>query len=141
MSGLPYFIVIAAACAGFFISQHIARKKQTEEPLVCPIGFDCDAVVRSAYSRIGGVPLEYVGMAYYAGVAVDYAFLYAVPSLLIPPALSFAVLAASGGAVLFSLYLTGVQLFALKQWCLWCLISAALCIVVFVGVWYIAGLS
>lgn len=140
MSGLPYFIVIAAAGVGFFISRHIARKKKDGKPLVCPIGFECDTVVRSAYSRIAGIPLEYFGMAYYALIAAGYAFLYAVPTLLVPPALSFGVLAASGGAALFSLYLTGVQLFALKQWCSWCLASATLCLVIFVGVWYIVGL-
>ena len=85
--------------------------------------------------------LEYLGMAYYAAIVVVYAFFYATPTLLIHPVLSFAILAASVGAVLFSLYLTGVQLFALKHWCSWCLASAAMCLIIFAGVWYIAVLS
>lgn len=130
MSGLPYLVIVVAACAGFCIAQHIRSKKQAQEHLVCPIGFDCDAVVRSKYSRVLGVPVELGGMFYYALIMVSYAFFYFAPTLL-SPVLSLAVLITSGGAVLFSLYLTGVQLFALKEWCSWCLASAAMCAVIF----------
>lgn len=137
MVALPYFIVIAAACAGFFIALHIRRKKQAEERFVCPIGFDCDAVVRSKYSRIMGVPVETGGMFYYALIAVAYALFYVTPAFL-SPALSLAVLITSSSAVLFSLYLTGVQMFALKEWCTWCLASAAMCAIIFAGALLIA---
>lgn len=137
MNGLPYFIVISAACAGFFIARHIRQKKQTQAHLVCPIGFDCDAVIHSKYSRVMGIPVEIGGMLYYALITVSYALFYFVPTLLYP-AVSLAVLATSGGAVLFSLYLTGVQMFALKEWCTWCLASAALCAVIFAFALWIA---
>lgn len=137
MNGLPYFIIIAAACAGFFIAMHIRRKKQAEEKFICPIGFDCDAVVRSKYSRVAGVPVEVGGMLYYMLIAVIYAIFYFAPTF-ISPAISLAVLATSGIAVLFSLYLTGVQMFALKEWCSWCLASATMCAVIFVSaIWIV----
>ncbi len=137
MNPIPYFFIITAACAGFFIALHIHRKKQAEEEFLCPIGFDCDAVVRSKYSRVMGVPVEIGGMVYYALVAVSYAFFYFAPTLLSPIFLLL-VLAASASAVLFSLYLTGVQMFALKEWCTWCLASAFMCAVIFAGVLWIA---
>lgn len=130
MVALPYFIVIAAACVGFFIAGHIRHKKQAGEQFVCPIGFDCDAVVRSKYSLVMGIPVEIGGMFYYALIAVSYTIFYFTPTFL-SPALSLAVLITSGGAVLFSLYLTGVQMFALKEWCSWCLASAVMCTVIF----------
>lgn len=136
MSGFPYFIIIAAACAGFFIARHIYRAKQAEEKLVCPLGFDCDTVVHSKYSHIMGVPVELGGILYYALIAAAYIVFYVSPTLL-SPAVSLAALVVSGSAVLFSLYLTGVQLFALKEWCTWCLASAALCGVIFVSTLWI----
>ncbi|MDP3661586.1 MAG: vitamin K epoxide reductase family protein [bacterium] len=130
MNPIPYFIIIAAACAGFLIALHIRRKKQAEEKFVCPLNFDCDAVVRSKYSRVAGVPIEIGGLIYYALITASYALFYFAPTLL-SPIISLAVLATSGGAVLFSLYLTGVQMFALKEWCSWCLASASMCAVIF----------
>ncbi|TSC85144.1 MAG: hypothetical protein G01um101417_11 [Parcubacteria group bacterium Gr01-1014_17] len=137
MTAFPYVIVIAAACAGFFIAWNIRRKKQTQEHFVCPIGFDCDAVVRSKYSRVMGIPVEIGGMLYYTLIAVSYTLFYFAPVFLSPD-LSLAVLATSGGAVLFSLYLTGVQMFALKEWCTWCLASAFMCAIIFAGALWIA---
>lgn len=124
--------VIACAVAGFFVARHIKQKKQRDEKLTCPIGFECDAVVKSKYSKFLGLPVENVGLLYYACIAVGYALFLAVPVLApLFPLFSLAALAASAAAFLFSLYLTGVQLFALKQWCSWCLVSAGLCVALF----------
>lgn len=130
MNTIPYLIIIAAGIAGFFISRHIRRKKEKQERIVCPIGFDCDAVVNSKYSRFYGVPLEVGGMVYYAAIAIGYAALFSFPDLF-PSAAQFIAFVISGVALLFSIYLTGVQMFALKQWCTWCLISAGICAVIF----------
>lgn len=105
---------------------------------MCLIGFDCDAVVRSKYSRIMGVPVEIGGMFYYALIAVAYAIFYFAPAFL-SPTLSLAVLITSGGAVVFSLYLTGVQMFALKEWCSWCLASAGISVAIFLAALRVAG--
>ena len=130
MNDINYFIIIAAGIAGFFISLHIHRKKRAEERIVCPIGFDCDAVVHSKYSRFFGVPLEVGGMLYYACIAFGYAVLFALPDLF-PAAVPSVALAVSGIAILFSIYLTGIQMFALKEWCTWCLASTVLSATIF----------
>lgn len=129
---LLYVAIIACAVAGFFIARHIRNTKRRAEKLTCPIGFECDAVVQSAYSKFLGIPVENIGLLYYACIATGYAVFLTIPALVpLFPLFSLAALAASAGAFLFSLYLTGVQLFALKQWCSWCLVSAALCVVIF----------
>lgn len=129
---LLYIAIIACAVAGFFVARHIRNTKRRNERLTCPVGFDCDAVVKSKYSKFLGVPVENVGLLYYACIAAGYALFLVVPSLVsLFPLFSLAALAASAAAFLFSLYLTGVQLFALKQWCSWCLVSAGLCVAIF----------
>src|SRR3989338_5970325 len=103
MIGFLYLVIIAAGVAGFFLSLHIHRKKRAQEHLVCPIGFDCDAVIHSKYSRFLGIPLEVGGMLYYAMISIIYLLLFTIPNFF-HPAVSLITLAISGIALLFSIY-------------------------------------
>lgn len=135
MGDYTYLIVVATAVVGFFIAWHIYRTKRAEQKLVCPIGFECDPVVHSSFSHIMGIPLEVGGMCYYAATIIAYTTLFVFPTFL-SDAVSIGALVVSGGAFLFSLYLTGVQAFALREWCSWCLASAGTSATIFaVALW------
>jgi uncharacterized membrane protein len=123
-------VIILAALGGFILAFYIRHKKQTHEKMVCPIGSDCDAVIYSEYSKFFGIPLEILGLFYYGLVAVGYALFLAFPVLASPLAV-FGILTLTTAAFLFSLYLTFIQAFALKQWCTWCLMSAGICAIIF----------
>jgi uncharacterized membrane protein len=124
-------IIVIAALGGFFISFYIFRKKRAAgEHLVCPIGSNCDDVVHSQYSVFLGMPVEILGLIYYAVVAICYTAFMFVP-IAVPMYFVFGVFVVSLAAFLFSLYLTFIQLFNLRQICTWCLISASLCTVIF----------
>lgn len=125
--------MIFAAFVGFFIAAFIYHKKRNNETMVCPLNFTCDTVVRSDYSKFFGVPVEILGMAYYGIVAVFYAVFLLFPFSL-PSSLIFSVFVLSVIAFLFSLYLTFVQVFQLREWCSWCLMSAGLCTLIFITV-------
>lgn len=131
-------IIALAAVAGFFVARHIWAKKRRDERFLCPIGFDCDKVVHSRFSTLFGVHLEVFGMLYYGAIALAYGLFLAFPALYRGNA-ALATLVASAAAFLFSLYLTGVQLFALKEWCSWCLVSAALCVTIFFSALALVG--
>ncbi len=124
-------LIVFAALAGFFIAFYIQQKKRQHQTLVCPLHADCDTVVHSEFSSFLGVPLEYLGMLYYALVASSYLAFLALPTLATQLA-TFLILSISAAAFLFSLYLTFIQAFYLKQWCSWCLLSAILSTTVFV---------
>jgi len=123
-------ILAIAALAGFFVARHIWTKKKRDERFLCPIGFDCDTVVRSKFSTLFGVHLEIFGMLYYGAIAVSYFSFLAFPELY-SRTVALATLVASAGAFIFSIYLIGIQFFAIKEWCSWCLVSAALCVIIF----------
>jgi uncharacterized membrane protein len=125
-----YGVVVLLASAGFLIATYIRHKKTTAAPLVCPIGHTCDEVVHSDYSRFFGIPIELLGMAYYAFIAFSYGVMMVRPELAFP-LVTFLLLMLSTVGFLFSLYLTFIQAFALRAWCTWCLISAALCTLIF----------
>jgi uncharacterized membrane protein len=125
-------ILFLAGVTGFFIARHIYRHKKDVEnvPLTCPVGFDCTTVVHSDYSRILGVRVEVLGMIYYALISLSYLFLIFMPDNL-PILVIGLLLGISSLAFLFSVYLTGVQAFILKNWCSWCLVSAGLSVIIF----------
>ena len=77
------------------------------------------------------IPVEILGIIYYTIIVVAYSTLLAMPTLHETALLAPTLLGLSAVAFLFSLYLTAVQAFILKEWCTWCLISAALCAIIF----------
>lgn len=123
-------IVIIAALTGLIIAVYIHRKKKVGETLVCPLNANCETVIHSEYAHFLGIPVEFLGMLYYALIVVSYGALVLMPALA-HQLFIFAVLALTVSAFLFSLYLTFIQLFAIKDWCTWCLASASLCTVIF----------
>jgi len=123
-------ILVLAFC-GFFVAKHIRTQKIKDKPLVCMVGFDCHAVVHSDYSRFMGVPVEALGMVYYASVFIFYLLLAIFEVVLSVNFLNFIILT-SLIAVLFSVYLIIVQIFVLRKGCSWCFVSALLSILIFV---------
>lgn len=126
-----HVVIFFAAFAGILLAVYIFHKKRRKERFVCPIGFECERVVWSEYSTFFGIPLEVLGLIYYTVVAATYGMFLVLPGFALPQ-LALAVFLTSLFAFLFSLYLTFVQAFALKEWCTWCLTSAGLCTVIFV---------
>lgn len=123
---------ICASLAGLGVTFNIYYSKRYKEHLACPTGSDCNAVVNSKYAKFFGIPLEYLGMAYYTLVFLSYTGFLLLPSLKESLLFPF-VLLLTFGAFLFSLYLITIQAFVLKKWCIWCLLSAALSIGIFLA--------
>lgn len=130
MNLLLHIILIFTALAGFFLSFYIYHKKRVKQAVVCPMGAKCDEVLYSKYARFWGMPVELFGLLYYGVVAISYG-LFLVYPIVITPLSIFLVLGVTIVAFLFSLYLTFLQAFSIKQWCSWCLISAGFCTVIF----------
>ena len=126
---LPVFIL---ALAGFAVAFYIHWKKATEQPLTCFIGKECNTIVRSKWGSMFGVSNEALGMLYYFFVAVCMPFLFWSADIVFFLPLSVWVLIAATGAVFFSLFLLGVQIFVFRDWCEYCLASAGINIAIFV---------
>lgn len=115
---------------GFLVATHIRKHKTQNTPLVCPIGFDCHAVVHSDYSRFFGIPVEVFGMIYYSLISVAYLYLIFVNQ--VPVFVISALIFLSLLAFLFSAYLIAVQIFILKKGCSWCIVSALVTLCIFI---------
>lgn len=129
--------LITVALGGFVLATFIFTSKRKERPIACPMDGHCDAVVRSEFSKFFGIPVEILGMLYYASIVLAYSVFYFRSDLAVPVA-SFGMFGLTSFSFLFSLYLTFIQAFNLKQWCLWCLTSAGLSSFIFLSnVFYI----
>lgn len=124
-------LIAVLAFAGFLVALHISQKKQKKKPLICPMRSDCNTVVNSDYSKFFGVPVELFGMYYYLIILFSYIIIAFLPSVL-PVIFLLIISFVSIGAFLFSLYLICVQIFLLKTYCFWCLISAFISTAIFV---------
>ena len=124
------YLIITAVLGlfGFWIADKITQMKKKDEPITCPIGYDCDAVVRGPFSKFLGISVVNVGRVYYLIVASFFIINFFV---LFPQDIIFIAVLVAGAAVAFSLYLTAVQLFVIKRWCSWCLLSALVNILLF----------
>ena len=68
-------ILIILSLVGFAVSYYIFYSKKYNKPLYCPIGENCDDVVRSRYGRTFGIENTIPGMAYFAVIFAYVLFL------------------------------------------------------------------
>ena len=96
--------------------------------LVCGAG-SCEVVQTSKYSRFLGQPVPLWGTIWYGAVLV-------LGFLGLGPAhgerwVDLLLAVAAAGGLLFSVYLTGIELFVLHAICWWCVLSATLTVLIF----------
>ncbi len=106
--------------------------KRNAGPVPCHITRGCTDVLTSKYSELAGVPLSWIGLAFYVTIFSLTVFkLFEDPER---PALlpMRGVFYLSGVALIISALLVGVQAFILKAFCEYCLLSAALVLTIFV---------
>lgn len=122
------FIAVAIlAVAGIVISSvSLQRHYAKSASQFCDIGqkFNCDIVNRSEYSTLMGIPVAGVGVAGYAlllVLATAYRSRAETPLRL---------LLASSAGLAFALYLTYVEGYILDTWCLLCLSSLAMIVMI-----------
>jgi uncharacterized membrane protein len=123
-------IVAALALAGIFISMYLTLYKLgVIGELSCTIG-SCETVNTSRWSTFLGLPVAAWGLLFYLDV-FGVAFLGTMPRLEDEPLISVVLVAEAGIGVLFSAWLTYLELAVIHAVCMWCVTSAAIVTVVF----------
>jgi uncharacterized membrane protein len=113
-------VSIILALIGLGISGYIAVSELTNTATICPQTgvFNCDLVQHSVYSRVGPIPVVFLGLAGYALI-----FLLLLLNDRVPYSRMLIFVLTLGG-FMFSGYLTSMEAFVLHSWCLWCVGSA-----------------
>lgn len=123
-------VIVLLGFSGFFLALYLRWKKaHKSEVFVCPLRGNCTEVIHSPYACFFGVPVEVIGALYYLLIAIGYALRVGFSNetlfLVIP------LFAASTIALIFSSYLTFVQVVMIRKLCTWCLLSATFCLCIF----------
>ncbi|CAN5129934.1 hypothetical protein BH09GEM1_BH09GEM1_13500 [soil metagenome] len=119
------------ALAGMFVALYLTLYKLGYiGTLVCAVG-SCETVQTSKWATLLGFPVGAWGVAYYVAVfALSLAGLSAALSE--SRAVSRLLVGMTGFGVIFSLWLTYLELFVIHAICQWCVISAILATALFV---------
>jgi uncharacterized membrane protein len=122
------FAVVACllALAGMADAIYLVVHSLNGEQLPCGLTGGCGAVLSSQYSTIAGIPLAFFGVAAYFTafcLALLTAFGNSKLWVLFGIQVSF--------MVCFSAWLTYIQAFILLEYCQYCLVSAGICLSLF----------
>ena len=122
------------ALAGMFVALYLTLYKLGYiGTLVCAVG-SCETVQTSKWATLLGIPVGAWGVAYYVAV-LAVALTGLSPTLAERPAVSRLLVAMTGFGLLFSIWLTYLELFVIHAICQWCVISAILASALFVISW------
>ena len=121
---------------GFFVALYLwLYKIGAIGTLQCGTG-GCETVQTSRYADLFGVPVAFYGVVGYA-MLLGLSLAGLQPSLLRSRGLTVVLAALSTGGLLFSLYLTYLELFVIHAICRWCVVSA----VIMTAIWIAAMLD
>ena len=118
-------IVAALALAGIFISLYLTLYKLgVIGELTCSIG-SCETVNTSKWSTFLHLPVAAWGLLFYAEVFL-ISLLGTMPRFENEPLVSLLLVADAGIGVLFSAWLTYLELAVIHAICIWCVTSAGI---------------
>lgn len=120
--------IIILSLIGFTDAAFLLAKRLSGAPIPCFITTGCDEVSKSPYSVMFGVPLSAWGVIFYLGTGF-LALLYmdtknALAGALVPLATLFGFLS--------SCYFIYVQKFLIGAFCIYCILSALVSVILFV---------
>ncbi len=113
---------IVLCLIGIGISGYLTYTKITNVEQVCISGgsFNCELVQNTVYSRILGVPVQFVGLAGYIAIFGVLLLEKRLPG----KSSIYLVAGMTLFGFMFSAYLTAIEAFVIHAWCMWCLGSA-----------------
>lgn len=124
--------VALIALVGFFLALYLTLYKiGIMGELACAVG-SCERVQSSRYAVVLGVPVAAWGLGFY-GLVFSIALAGLQPAYERARIIPRALVALSAWGLLFSAWLTYLELFVIQGICMWCVISALLIVLLAVA--------
>lgn len=122
--------IIGIADSFYLVSQHLKHKE-----LVCPLDHDCSVVTESKWSRIFFVRNEVLGLVFFIIVFLGALILAFIPSYSSITHLTLLTISTFGLA--FSIFLILIQIYKIRDYCFYCIISAIVTTLIFLNNLYL----
>ncbi|MEK7127640.1 MAG: vitamin K epoxide reductase family protein, partial [Patescibacteria group bacterium] len=120
-------LIFILSIAGLLVSGYLLERYISGGRIACGSDFGCDLVRQSAYSQFFGVPLPFFGLIFYFFILI-LSFVKTIRPIKL---LNFILLTFSLIGLLVSLYLFYVEAALIHALCLWCTISGAISVMLF----------
>jgi uncharacterized membrane protein len=122
-------IIFILSIFGICIASYVLYSYVTGSPIVC-VNQGCDLVRKSQYANVLGLPVPLYGLLGYTIISIlSFLFTTNVSWKSKIPLTRFVI---SFGGFLFVSYLTYLEAFVIKGWCMWCVFSAIIMTTVFI---------
>lgn len=123
---LPLLAAVVAVI-GLVDAVYLTIHHLTAEMVPCGEGFDCGAVLSSPYAEFAGIPIAVFGaIAYFIAFSLAILAAFGNRTMWLLFGIQVSLMAAT------SLYLIYLQAFVIRAFCQYCLLSAGVCITLFV---------
>lgn len=120
-------LVFILSFLGLLVASYLSYEYLTAASITCPIGGkSCDIVRLSPYASFFGISTPLYGVAYYFAMMVGVFFVMAGWMRRLMKNLTFIATVLS---VLFGIYLTYLEAFVIRAYCIWCISSFIITIV------------
>jgi uncharacterized membrane protein len=116
--------------AGIGVSGYLTWAHLANQSVVCGQSQGCDIVQQSVYSEIAGIPIALLGLLAYVTLFILTLLRSYSPESL-EGYIPLAIFGISLIGVLYSAYLTYLELFVIYAICRWCVSSAVIITVIF----------
>ncbi len=114
------FFALAGALIAFYLSLF---RLGVLGRLACGTSGGCETVQLSEWSKVGGIPIPYMGSVFYTAIVIA-AVLGTTARFGASRAVRATIIALSFGAFAFATYNTLVEALVIHAWCRWCLACA-----------------
>ncbi|HET6680725.1 MAG TPA: vitamin K epoxide reductase family protein [Gemmatimonadaceae bacterium] len=123
--------IAAIALVGVFVAMYLTLYKVgVIGELTCSIG-SCETVNLSSWSIFLGLPVAAWGVGFYVAMLI-VSMIGTQPAYADSRGISLALVAMSGWGVVFSGWLSYLEARVINAWCMWCVASACLVMLLFV---------
>lgn len=129
-SPLYRYLTALLAIAGLAVAGYLSASDLAGEATVCIEGGGCEAVTQSAWGELFGVPVAILGVAGYVLIVLAAAAELFWREKTFPDSILALVLLTAAGAT-FSVYLTVVSATQINNFCIWCVSSLLILLLLF----------
>lgn len=115
------WIFLVLSFVGFLDALYLSLKKIFGSPITCYIFEGCETVTNSPYAQIFGIPLSFFGVLFYLAIFLISVRYFQTQNIKLFKIIFYL----SCFSVLFAVYFSFLQFFVIKALCIYCLVSAA----------------
>ena len=122
---------MALSLGGIIDTSYLLYQHYKKKPLVCPMDHDCSVVTESKWSKVFFVRNEILGLSFYLLILISLTFSVLFPIFSSKIYLFLFIFSIIG--IAFSIFLVYLQVYKIRDYCFYCLISAFLTLLIFIN--------